>query len=274
MEATTSSTRKIVYVFSLDQIWGSDLKKSEEAFASSIFESDDVNFVWKSFVGLVGVHTLLVLDQVYHRTIDSYKKGEIDTQIFRNRLRDQLGVDLTEAKFDDAWNRMCKLEGEKLEEGLAGIERLATLKEQNPNVEFVIVSGTNELQFEYIIKQIQESGINGGKLSEFLRSNVVLSYQQGTLDKVELLAVEAKELETQNCDVISLHRDISQKTCQEHRLQFTELESIRTDPKTKIGDEVEANYRHKRRDTNRGEISPAPTAVLIPRAEQNGDQRQ
>ena len=85
--------------------------------------------------------------------IDQYKKGNLTTEEFRNKINKLIessdGKAITDNKiFDNCWNSMCIVEPENL-------TKLYNLQEKH-NLHIHVIGGTNELQHNFFLAMTEK----------------------------------------------------------------------------------------------------------------------
>jgi hypothetical protein len=194
-----SKERKTVYVLSLGQLLESDINRSIQAFTTLLREKG------KWFPGL-RVKGALLWDRLAGHTIDAYKTGSIDTDIFRQRMKASLGISTscTDQEFDEAWNKMVTIEDIQKQSITGLFEKI----NEKPNTYLVIASDTNPLHVAAFQKRMDYTA---EQLAEMDRIKFGLSYEQGTLNRHTLALPLLEKLGFQPGDTVtSLHRDIRQ----------------------------------------------------------------
>lgn len=189
------------YMMSLGQLVNSDINKSINAFGALLPKDS-----FYSYLGTWWIKLSLLIDKVWYKTIDNYKRGDvtITTEVFRKRICKQLGIKATDDQFDNAWNAMCAISDETAKE----ISDLIKIQ-QDHNFNISIISVTNELHINYVISTIdailQRENLPPLHTNEGFK--ITPSCAQNTLSFSELANVAIQEHGFTN--IISLHKSIA-----------------------------------------------------------------
>ncbi len=185
-----------IYFTSLGALAKSDLLKSISAFATLLeMESSFPYFA------SARIQVYLVADKFYYKTIDSYKLGYINNSEFKTRISDQLGIKESNG-FEPAWNAMCELS----EEASTKIIHLFQRQEVE-HFKLCIISATNSLQYDYVVRQINLSLKNSNlpTLDDNLDTVIVTSFEKHTLSLPELarIAIGANNWDSSQYTIVS-----------------------------------------------------------------------
>lgn len=169
-------------VITAGQLSGSDIKRSIGKFSALTSPA----FVGSKMQALSG-------------HIDSYKKGEIDTDAFFSTLQGELQegseADVTIDEIREAWNAMSVIDETVMKE----LRALSILQERL-GFDVVVVGRTNAAHHEFESQQLISAGIQ-------LKFERVNSFSHGTLDINELLS--RAELDREGVLAICFIRDVS-----------------------------------------------------------------
>jgi putative hydrolase of the HAD superfamily len=78
--------------------------------------------------------------------IRKFEKGILTPEVFRNKIREYTGLDLTDHQIDDAWNAL-----------LYDIpaERIRVLEEVKKNYKILLFSNSNEIHYDLYVRDLQ-----------------------------------------------------------------------------------------------------------------------
>jgi hypothetical protein len=194
-----------IYVLSLGQLVESQESKSVQAFSEILQEQKG----YSSFWALGIVYKELLIDKIYHHTIDSYLVGNITTDEFKVKLSSQLGIKETD-KFCLAWNAMCEFS----EETLKKIDNIISLQNK-VHFEVQIVSTTNPMQFYFIQENLDKN----------LDAQFTHSFEEGEKSLTELtkISIARNALDIIGNNIILVHRAIK---CEDLDLDYAHCSSI------------------------------------------------
>jgi hypothetical protein len=196
----------IYQIYSLGQIVQSDIKKSLAAFSKVLQEDKYYSPAYANAV----VYITFALDKFWYGTIDSFKAGRITSEIFTSKLANQLGIK-NEYKIIDSWNAMCEIDITRRKE-LVDLFCIPSKDE----VELIIVSVTNPLQYEYIVKNVnsllEDNGLS--RLENNPSINTRTSFIKENLSMVSLTKeiIELKQMDNKDNKICSGHRELTQET--------------------------------------------------------------
>ncbi len=109
-----------------------------------------------------------MFQKVQQQLFDSYEKGEMASQDFRIKIKSYFKKALNDIEFDMAWNAMLLN---------LPIERLGLLQQLKTRYRTFLLSNTNEIHFQWIVKYLEDHyKIND--LSSFFEKSY-LSYKLG-----------------------------------------------------------------------------------------------
>lgn len=184
---------KDVYFISLGELVKSDITKSITAFSNLLAKESYFPYFTEA-----RVYGALYMDKIYYKTIDSYKLGEIDTNEFKVRISEQLGIK-NNLEIETAWNAMCELTEQSKQTIFDFFEHQAT-----EHFKLCIISSTNPLQYNYAIEQINKELTGDNLLSIIGNARVVIktSFEENTLSLPELAKTAIAE---NNWDSNSYH---------------------------------------------------------------------
>ncbi len=82
----------------------------------------------------------------YQKVIHKFEKGIFTPEVFRNKLRDYLHMDLTDQQIDDAWNAL-----------LFDIprERIEVIEKVKQNYPIYLLSNSNEIHYDLYVRDLQ-----------------------------------------------------------------------------------------------------------------------
>jgi FMN phosphatase YigB (HAD superfamily) len=82
----------------------------------------------------------------YQQVIHKFEKGIFTPEVFRNKLRDYLHMDLTDQQIDDAWNAL-----------LFDIpkERIEVIEKVKQNYPIYLLSNSNEIHYDLYVRDLQ-----------------------------------------------------------------------------------------------------------------------
>jgi len=82
----------------------------------------------------------------YQKVIHKFEKGIFTPEVFRNKLRDYLHMDLTNQQIDDAWNAL-----------LFDIprERIEMIEKVKHNYPIYLLSNSNEIHYDLYVRDLQ-----------------------------------------------------------------------------------------------------------------------
>lgn len=136
--------------------------------------------------------------------IDNYKKGLIDTDMFRNRVRAALGIpEVSDDEFDQAWNAMSDMDASTTQ-CLKNL--IASLSD---NFHIVVAAETNPLHTQRFFAQL------GNSRKDLAAKGIhfVFSYEENTLDRYRLAQRGLGQVTINDEDtILSLHSGISDHT--------------------------------------------------------------
>ena len=113
-------------------------------------------------------HSDPMFQKVQQQLFDSYEKGEMASQDFRIKIKSYFKKALNDIEFDMAWNAMLLN---------LPIERLGLLQQLKTRYRTFLLSNTNEIHFQWIVKYLEDHyKIND--LSSFFEKSY-LSYKLG-----------------------------------------------------------------------------------------------
>ncbi len=80
------------------------------------------------------------------KVIRKFERGILTPEVFRNKIREHLNLDLTDAQIDDAWNAI-----------LYDIpaERIKIIEEVKKNYKILLFSNSNEIHYDLFIRDLQ-----------------------------------------------------------------------------------------------------------------------
>ena len=203
-----------IYIFSLGQLAASNLTKSVAAF-SAVLEKES-NF---PFFTTTRIYASLAADQIYYKTIDNYKLGNINSDEFKTRISNQLGIKESD-EFENAWNSMCELTPEASKK----IVNVFALQ-QKEHFKLCIVSATNPLQYDYTIKSInvQLEKLDLQHIDENPNVKIVTSFKENTLSLPELarVAIQKNGWDSDEYNIISFDNRLTQESLMLKNANFT-----------------------------------------------------
>lgn len=189
--------KKLVLV-SLGQIVKTDIAKSFDAFTAAVSEQ---SYPWLQPFARARVNGAFALDQAWYGTVDSYKKGNIDSDAFYDRLQSQLGCSIPRERFFDAWNAMCVVDQQSAQ---SLQDTIAYAKENDATL--CIISATNKAQYDHIKGKLFEYNID---LESNPQLKIVTSFDHKTLDMKQLGQQAILGRETAGNSIISLHNALN-----------------------------------------------------------------
>ncbi len=82
----------------------------------------------------------------YQKVIHKFEKGIFTPEVFRNKLRDYLHMDLSDQQIDDAWNAL-----------LFDIprERIEVIEKVKQNYPIYLLSNSNEIHYDLYVRDLQ-----------------------------------------------------------------------------------------------------------------------
>lgn len=209
---------KDVYFVSLGELVKSDITKSIYAFSDLL--AKESSFPYFTTARVAGS---FAIDYVYYKTIDSYKLGKIDTNEFKVRISEQLGIK-NSPEIETAWNAMCELTEEAKEIIFEFFEHQAT-----EHFKLCIVSSTNPLQYNYVVDQINIKLKADNLLSIIGNSRVVIktSFEEHNLLLPELAktAIVENNWDSTKYHIISYDSRLTEENLMLENAKFTYDES-------------------------------------------------
>jgi hypothetical protein len=234
----TGNTGETIFIASLGQLVDTNMSKSINEFAGLVKEKYPKvplllakGFVWVSFF----------VDKYFIGTVDKYKKGDLTEGTFRTRICKQLGgIDNNNnTKFNKAWHAMCEVTNENI----ACISSLVNAQKET-NFKLLIASGTNPIQYDYIMEEIRMkyhnnfSGINKELHPNPLLGNInhpikiVRSYDPGVKElshaKIAAKGIEKFQYDKAGNRFVSLHRDVNAKNLKLEHAKFEQITTNKT----------------------------------------------
>lgn len=202
-----------VYFTSLGALAKSDIHKSISAFSDLLKTESSFPYFTTA-----RITASLFVDSYYYKTIDSYKLGYISTDEFKTRISNQLGIEKN-AKFESAWNAMCELS----KEASTQIIRLFQHQEAE-HFKLCIVSATNSLQYDYVVKQINLSlkNSNLSTLDDNLDIVMVTSFEEHTLLLPELarIAIDKNNWDLSQYTIVSYDDRLTKENLMLEKAEF------------------------------------------------------
>jgi len=151
------------------------LKSALENITTIIFDLGGVvlNIDPQRAVKAFSEYSHLTKEQVLSRFVNSnwsyaFEKGEINANTFRNEIRKNLGIEISDIKIDKAWSAML------LDLPISRLQMLAGLRGA---YQTFVLSNTNAIHFDEF-ENIVYNTTNGGKIEQFF-DKVYFSHQLG-----------------------------------------------------------------------------------------------
>jgi hypothetical protein len=144
---------KNVIVLSLGQLTNSSTLTSINRFAQLSAEHSYFPYFLSYPYYWVNTALRYSYDYLWRGTIAKYKIGEISTPEFINFLTSQLSSSLSKEEITQGWNAMCYM-GEKEKTNLNSLIKFLN---EHGDVTAIIISYTNNLQFDYINGQMSSA---------------------------------------------------------------------------------------------------------------------
>jgi putative hydrolase of the HAD superfamily len=96
----------------------------------------------------LGFHDIerLKTEEFYQKVIYKFEKGIDTPEVFRNKLRDYLQMDLSDQQLDDAWNALLYDIPE---------ERIRIIEEVKKNYPVYLLSNSNEIHYDLYVRDLQ-----------------------------------------------------------------------------------------------------------------------
>jgi hypothetical protein len=207
--ATQPGLLNKVFILSLGQFVHSDEKKSVVEF-SKILAKQSRYFPYFS---KARVYFSLFLDVYWYGTIDKYKKGLITYEVFQEKLSNQLGIKTDTESFDEAWKAMCEV-------SVDAAKRILNVMKLQRDVPFtlVIVTSSNEAQYDYIMDQIDSELGKGLEALPRIVDNpfikIIKSFDKGQLSLPSLArsVIQEHKLDVAGNNIISLHNKLTKQS--------------------------------------------------------------
>ncbi len=166
---------------------------------------------------LAFINIAYLLDFIYYGTIASYKKGLLSTDEFKSKIASQLFVP-SGKPIEDAWKSMCVIS----DDSIKTFEKFVKSEHK-----FIITSVTNEMQFDYIMQQLNQ------KIDLQNNSNVyfVTSFDNHLLSHKELakIGIESGDFDRDDNFILSYHqgiKDLDLSSAQVSYKTFTNFDDI------------------------------------------------
>jgi hypothetical protein len=200
----TQENKKNVFIIALGQLAQANMSKSINAFTELVKEQSVFSYL--PFLAKPWVYASLILDSFYYKTIDTYKKGNIGTEEFRERLCRQLGIK-NDNRFDLAWNAMSSATPETTSK----INQVVELQ-HNAGFKLCIVTATNELQYNHALGQLNESlrAKNLPELDKNPNISIVKSFEKKelSLEHLAAKAISENNYDQWQYNIVSLNNKI------------------------------------------------------------------
>ncbi len=96
----------------------------------------------------LGFHDIerLKTEEFYQKVIYKFEKGIDTPEVFRNKLRDYLQMNLSDQQLDDAWNALLYDIPE---------ERIRIIEEVKKNYPVYLLSNSNEIHYDLYVRDLQ-----------------------------------------------------------------------------------------------------------------------
>lgn len=141
---------------------------------------------------------------IYYKQVESFKAGKIDSAQFRSYLKGWFGADKADHEIDEAWNKISYFD----QKALSNVESLLKLASETKDLNFLIVSATNSINWEHTLTSLQKKGfyfLNNTKIK------FALSFEakMGTTRLPEMVSKFFSHNEIEYSQIISLHKALS-----------------------------------------------------------------
>lgn len=144
---------------------------------------------------------VFLVDYFVYHTVDDFSEGKLTNKEFRNKLSKQLGIQLSNNEFDQAWNSVyLDIRKDKITNIYEPITKKDAL--------LLIVSISNPIHRNYIYKYLES--INGDNSDEHIKwAN---SFHHRTLSAINLIKHAIPEYDKEGNIIYSLHPQITTST--------------------------------------------------------------
>lgn len=200
--------------------------------SSGQISRSDISKSFQAFAALTSPECAQLSFQNANEIIDSYKKGEINTDAFLLSIKEIIdsnhGSPVSLDGIRDAWNAMSIISLEQIEE-LKNLEALQKLH----NILIFVVGCTNQLHHDFEVKQLQDAGIE-------LNYTKINSFQHNSLNVFELISSFHSELDIEGNNIFSFVAGLSLEF---KSAELTCIQDTKRSISTVIGSLIEADLR-------------------------------
>lgn len=190
-------------ILSLGQILDSKVGNVINAFADLTYKKSSGLL---SFWPLHYAYSYLAYacDMIYYKQVESFKAGKIDSVQFRSYLKGWFGADKSDYEIDEAWNKISSFD----QKAFSNVESLLNLASETNDLNFLIVSATNSINWEHTLASLQKKNF------DFInnpRIKFALSFEEkmGTTRLPEMVSKFFSHNEIEYSQITSLHKALS-----------------------------------------------------------------